>query len=148
MTINEMIKNAKAVFPVLDTNLSMSVDELNKAVRNAMFECFVSEVVTDSELCGVPSIMSREFAVDFIQDNDHVKKYLTAAVNLVLNGALSEKCQLDSFINRLLWTYVVIASHMFISTHKDIIRFWSLSETERRELHEHAIKQAMMNWNE
>ena len=148
MTINEMIKNAKAVFPVLDTNLSMSVDELNEAVRNAMFERFVSEVVTDSELCGVPSIMSREFAVDFIQDNDHVKKYLTAAVNLVLNGALSEKCQLDSFINRLLWTYVVIASHMFISTHKDIIRFWSLSETERRELHEHAIKQAMMNWNE
>ena len=148
MTINEMIKNAKAVFPVLDTNLSMSVDELNEAVRNAMFERFVSEVVTDSELCGVPSIMSREFAVDFIQDNDHVKKYLTAAVNLVLNGALSEKCQLDSFINRLLWSYVVIASHMWISTHKDIIRFWSLSETERRELHEHAIKQAMMNWNE
>ena len=148
MTINEMIKNAKAVFPVLDTNLSMSVDELNEAVRNAMFERFVSEVVTDSELCGVPSIMSREFAVDFIQDNDHVKKYLTAAVNLVLNGALSEKCQLDSFINRLLWTYVVIASHMFISSHEKYIRYWSLSETERRELHEHAIKQAMMNWNE
>ena len=148
MTINEMIKNAKAAFPVLDTNLSMSVDELHKAVENAMFECFVSEVATDSELCGVPSIMSREFAVDFIQSNDYVKKYLTAAVNLVLNGAFSEKCQLDSFINRLLWSYVVIASHMWISTHKDIIRFWSLSETERRELHEHAIKQAMMNWNE
>ena len=148
MTINEMIKNAKAVFPVLDTNLSMSVDELNEAVRNAMFERFVSEVVTDSELCGVPSIMSREFAVDFIQNNDHVKKYLTAAVNLVLNGALSEKCQLDSFINRLLWTYVVIASHMFISSHEKYIRYWSLSEDERRELDEQAMKQAMMNWNE
>ena len=148
MTINEMIKNAKAVIPALDTNLSMSVDELNEAVRNAMFEHFVSEVVTDSELCGVPSIMSREFAVDFIQNNDHIKKYLTAAVNLVLNGALSEKCQLDSFINKLLWTYVVIASHMFISSHENDIRYWSLSETERRELDKQALKQAMMNWNE
>ena len=148
MSINEMIKNAKAVFPVLDTNLSMSVNELNKAVRNAMFECFVSEVATDSQLCGVPSIMSREFAVDFIKNNDYVEKYLTAAVNLVLNGAFSEKCQLDSFINRLLWTYVVIASHMFISSHENYIRYWSLSETERRELDKQALKQAMMNWNE
>ena len=148
MTINEMIKNAKAAFPALDTNLSMSVDELNKAVRNAMFERFVSEVVTDSELCGVPSIMSRQFAVDFIQDNDYVKKYITAAVNLVLSGAFSEKCQLDSFINRLLWTYVVIASHMFISSHEKEIRFWSLSETERAELQKQAMKQKMLNWNE
>ena len=148
MTINEMIKNAKAVFPVLDTNLSMSVDELNEAVRNAMYERFVSEVVCDSQLCGVPSIMSREFAVDFIKNNGYVEKYLTAAVNLVLSGAFSEKCQLDSFINRLLWTYVVIASHMFISSHEKYIKFWSLSEAERKELHEHSLKQAMMNWNE
>ena len=148
MTINEMIKNAKAAIPALDTNLSMSVDELNKAVRNAMFERFVSEVVVDSELCGVSPVHSRQFAVDFIQNNDHVKKYLTAAVNLVLSGAFSEKCQLDSFINRLLWTYVVIASHMFISSHKNYNRFWSLSEAERVELQKQAMKQARMNWNE
>ena len=148
MTINEMIKNAKAAIPALDTNLSMSVDELNEAIRNAMIERFVSEVVCDSELCGVSPVDSRQFAVDFIQNNDYVKKYLTAAVNLVLSGAFSEKCQLDSFINRLLWSYVVIASHMFISSRKGYKRFWSLSETERVELQKQAMKQAMLNWNE
>ena len=148
MTINEMIKNAKAAIPALDTNLSMSVDELNEAIRNAMIERFVSEVVCDSELCGVSPVDSRQFAVDFIQNNDYVKKYLTAAVNLVLSGAFSEKCQLDSFINRLLWTHVVIASHMFISSRKNYNRFWSLSEAERVELQEQAMKQAMCNWNE
>ena len=148
MTINEMIKNAKAAIPALDTNLSMSVDELNEAVRNAMIERFVSEVACDSELCGVSPVDSRQFAVDFIQNNDYVKKYLTAAVNLVLSGAFSEKCQLDSFINRLLWTHVVIASHMFISSRKNYNRFWSLSEAERVELQEQAMKQAMCNWNE
>ena len=148
MTINEMIKNAKAAIPALDTNLSMSVDELNEAIRNAMIERFVSEVVCDSELCGVSPVDSRQFSVDFIQNNDYVKKYLTAAVNLVLSGAFSEKCQLDSFINRLLWTHVVIASHMFISSRKNYNRFWSLSEAERVELQEQAMKQAMCNWNE
>ena len=148
MTINEMIKNAKAVIPALEVTLSTSVDELNETVRNAMYERFVSEVVCDSVLCGISAPNARKFAVDFIQNNDYVKKYLTATVNLVLSGAFSEKCQLDSFINRLLWTHVVIASHMFISSRKNYNRFWSLSETERVELQKQAIKQAMMNWNE
>ena len=149
MSINEMIKNVKELnIPGLNVNLTMTVDELNETVRNAMFERFVSEVVCDSELCGVSPVESRQFAVDFIKNNDYVKKCLTAAVNLVLSGAFSEKCQLDSFINRLLWTHVVIASHMFISSRKNYNRFWSLSETERRELQEQAMKQAMCDWDE
>ena len=113
MSINEMIKNVKALtIPGLNLTFSMSVDEINEVVRNAIFERFVSEVVTDSELCGVSPMDSRKFAIDFIHNSDYVQNYLTAAVNLVLNGAFSEKCQLDSFINRLLWTHVVIDSHI------------------------------------
>lgn len=149
MSINEMIKNVKALtIPGLNLTFSMSVDEINEVVRNAIFERFVSEVVTDSELCGVSPMDSRKFAIDFIHNSDYVQNYLTAAVNLVLNGAFSEKCQLDSFINRLLWTHVVIDSHMFISSCKNYNRFWSLSEAERVELQKQAMKQAMMNWNE
>ena len=153
MTINEMIKNAKTVIPALEVTLSTSVDELNKAVRNAMFERFVSEVVTDSVKCGISAPNSRIFAVDFIQNNDYVQKCLTAAVNLVLSGAFSEKCQLDSFINRLLWSHVVVASHIMLNhekatTKRSVTTFWSLSETERAELQKQAMKQAMMNWNE
>lgn len=153
MTINEMIKNAKTVIPVLEVTLSMSVDELNKAVRNAMFERFVSEVVTDSVLCGISAPNSRIFAVDFIQNNDYVQKCITATINLVLSGAFSEKQQLDSFINRLLWSHVVVASHIMLShekatTPRSVITFRSLKPSERRELEKQAMKQTMMNWNE
>ena len=153
MTINEMIKNVKPVIPALEVTLSMSVDELNKAVRNAMSERFVSEVVTDSVICGISAPNSRKFAIDFIQNNDYVQKCLTATINLVLKGAFSEKQQLDSFINRLLWSHVVVASHIMLShekatTPRSVTTFWSLKPSERRELEKQAMKQAMMNWNE
>ena len=149
MSINEMIRNVNSLaIPGLEVPLAITVDEINEAVRNAMFEYFISTVASYGEVCGVPSIMSREFAVDFIKSNDYVEKYLRVTINLVLNGGFSNKSALDGFINRLLWAYVVIASHMFISSHEKYIKFWSLSETERKELHEHSLKQAMMDWNE
>ena len=89
----------------------MTVDRLTAGVRNAMFERFVSEVVTDSVICGISAPNARKFAIDFIQNNDYVQNCLTATVNLVLNGAFSKKCQLDGFINKLLWSHVVEASH-------------------------------------
>ena len=126
MTINEMIKNAKAVIPALEVTLSMSVDELNEAVRNAMFERFISTVAAYSAVCGVPAIDSREFAVDFIQNSDYVQKYLTATINLVLNGGFYNRMALDGFINRLLWAPVVEASHELLSNYKNVNPFCSL----------------------
>ena len=61
MTKNEMVKNVKALaIPALKVTFTMSVDELNEAVRNAMFERFISEVVTDSVLCGISAPNSRK----------------------------------------------------------------------------------------
>ena len=127
MSRNEMIKNAKAAIPALDVNLSMSVDELNETVRNAMFEHFVSAVASDSTVCGVPAIDSREFAVDFIKNNDYVKNYLTATINLVLNGGFSNKLELTNFVHRLLWKHVVKASHELLSNYKNVNPFCSLN---------------------
>ena len=88
MNKNEMVKNVKALaIPALHVTFTMSVDEINETVRNAMFERFVSEVVCDSELCGVSPIESRKFAIDFINGSDYVKNCLTATINLVLSGA-------------------------------------------------------------
>lgn len=109
MTINEMIKNAKIAIPALEVTLSMSVDELNEAVRNAMSERFMAEVDEACGLCGVPRIEAREFAVDFIQNNVYGKNCLTATINLILNGAFSKKYQLDDFIHKLLWVHVITA---------------------------------------
>ena len=110
MNKNEMIKNVKELsIPALKVTFNMSVDEVNETVRNAMFERFVAEVVTDSEICGVSPIESRKFAIDFIQSNDYVKNCLTAVINLVLNGAFSKKWQLNNFIDKLLYVHVVKA---------------------------------------
>ena len=110
MNKNEMVKNVKALaIPALKVTFTMSVDELNEAVRNAMFERFVSEVVTDSELCGISALESRKFAIDFIQNNEWVKNYLTATINLVMNGGFFNRMALDGFINRLLWSSVIKA---------------------------------------
>ena len=110
MTKNEMIKNVKELsIPALKVTFNMSVDEVNETVRNAMFERFVSEVVTDSEICGVSPIESRKFAIDFIQKNDFIKNCLTATINLVLSGAFSKKWQLNGFIDKLLYVHVVKA---------------------------------------
>ena len=107
MTKNEMIKNVKALaIPALKVTFTMTVDELNEAVRNVMFERFVAEVVTDSEICGVSPLESRKFAVNFIQNNDYVKNCLTATINLVMNGAFSQKWQLNGFVDKLLWVHV------------------------------------------
>ena len=112
MTKNEMIKNVKELaIPALHVTYTMSVDELNEAVRNVMFERFVSEVVCDSELCGVSPLESRKFAIDFIQNNGYAKNCLTAVINLVLNGAFSKKWQLNNFVDKLLWVHVVKACH-------------------------------------
>ena len=112
MTKNEMVKNVKALaIPALKVTYTMTVDEVNETVRNVMFERFVSEVVCDSELCGVSPIESRKFAVDFIQNNDYVKNCLTATINLVLNGAFTKKWQLNGFVDKLLWVHVVKACH-------------------------------------
>ena len=112
MNKNEMVKNVKALaIPALKVTFTMSVDELNETVRNAMFERFVSEVVCDSELCGVSPLESRKFAIDFIQNSDYVKNCLTAVINLVLNGAFSKKWQLNNFMDKLLYVHVVKACH-------------------------------------
>lgn len=100
----------QAIPPVKITYKTTVVD-LTERLRNAMFERFVSEVVTDSELCGVSPIESRKFAVNFIKNNDYVKNCLTATINLVLNGAFSKRWQLDSFIDKLLYVHVVQACH-------------------------------------
>ena len=121
MTKNEMVKNVKELnIPALHVTFSMNVDELNETVRNAMFERFVSEVVCDSELCGVSPIESRKFAVDFIQNNDYVKNCLTAVINLVLNGAFTKKWQLNNFVDKLLWVHVVKACHEKLGNNKNV----------------------------
>ena len=108
MNKNEMIKNVKELaIPALHVTFSMNVDELNEAVRNAMFERFVSEIVCDSELCGVSALESRKFAIDFINGSDYVKNCLTAVINLVLSGAFTKKWQLNNFVDKLLWVHVV-----------------------------------------
>ena len=116
MTINEMIKNVNSLaIPGLEVPLAITVDEINETVRNAMFEYFISTVTAYSEVitfradCYGPAIDCKEFAVDFIQNNDHAKKCLTATINLVLNGGFSNKSALDGFINRLLWSHIVEA---------------------------------------
>ena len=107
MTKNEMIKNVKELaIPALKVTFTMNVDELNNAVRNAMFERFVAEVVTDSELCGVSPLESRKFAINFIQNSDYVKTCITAVINLVLNGTFSKKWELNNFIDKLIWVHV------------------------------------------
>ena len=116
MTKNEMVKNVKFLaIPALKVTFTMTADELNEAVRNAMFERFVAEVVTDSELCGVSPLNSRKFALDFIQNSDYVKNCLTAVINLVLNGAFTQKWQLNGFIDKLLWVHVCKACNSPIS---------------------------------
>ena len=121
MTKNEMVKNVKELnIPALHVTFSMSVDELNETVRNAMFERFVSEVVCDSELCGVSALESRKFAIDFINSNDYVKNCLTAVINLVLNGAFTKKWQLNNFVDKLLWVHVVKACHEKLGNNKNV----------------------------
>ena len=113
MTINEMIKNVNALaIPGLEIPLAITVDEINEAVRNAMYERFVSTVAAYGEVCGVSAVDDpKEFAVDFIQNNDYVQKCLKATTNLVLNGGFSNKSALDGFINRLLYSPAVEAIH-------------------------------------
>ena len=113
MSINEMIKNVNALnIPGLEIPLAITVDEINEAVRNAMYERFVSTVAAYGEVCGVSAVDDpKEFAVDFIQNNDYVQKCLKATTNLVLNGGFSNKSALDGFINRLLYSPAVEAIH-------------------------------------
>ena len=112
MNKNEMIKNVKALaIPALKVTFTMTTDEVNETVRNVMFERFISEVVCDSEICGVSPIESRKFAIDFINGSDYVKNCLTAVINLVLNGAFTKKWQLNNFIDKLLYVHVVKACH-------------------------------------
>lgn len=112
MTKNEMVKNVKELnIPALHVTFSMNVDELNEAVRNAMFERFVSEVVTDCAICGISAPNARKFAIDFINGSDYVKNCLTATINLVLSGAFTKKWQLNGFVDKLLWVHVVKACH-------------------------------------
>ena len=116
MTKTEMVKNVKALaIPALKVTFTMTSEELNEAVRNAMFERFVAEVVTDSELCGVSPLESRKFALNFIQSNDYVKLCLTSTINLVLAGACSKKWELNNFIDKLLWAHVCKACNSPVS---------------------------------
>ena len=111
MTINEMIKNVNALaIPGLEVPLAITVDEINEAVRNAMFERFVTTIAAYSDFCGISAVDDpKEFAVDFIKSNDYVEKYLRVTIDLVLNGGFSNKSALDGFLNRLLWSPVVEA---------------------------------------
>ena len=116
MTKNEMIKNVKALaIPALKVTFTMTSEELNDVVRNAMFERFIAEVVTDSELCGVSPLNSRKFALDFIQGSEYVKLCLTATIDLVLNGKFSKKWELNDFIDKLLWAHVCKACNKPVS---------------------------------
>ena len=107
-----MIKNVKALaIPAIKVTFTMTADEVTETVRNAMYERFIAEVVTDSEICGVSPIESRKFAIDFINGSEYVKNCLTAVINLVLNGAFSKKWQLNNFIDKLLYVHVVKACY-------------------------------------
>ena len=113
----KMIENVKHLalteraIPMYKFHYRITIDRLKAGLRNAMFNRFVAEVVNDSVLCGISAPNARKFAVDFIQNNDYAKNCLTATINLVLNGAFTKKCQLDSFIDKLLWVHVVQACH-------------------------------------
>ena len=121
MTKQEMIVNVKELaIPALKVTINMSMDELNETVRNVMFERFVSEVVCDSELCGVSPMESRKFAIDFINGSDYVKNCLTATINLVQNGAFTKEWQLNGFIDKLLWVHVIKACHEKLGNNKNI----------------------------
>ena len=121
MTKNEMIKNVKALaIPALKVTFTMNVDDLNEAVRNVMFERFVSEVVVDSELCGVSPLESRKFAINFIQNSDYVKTCITAVIELVLNGTFSKKWELNNFVDKLLWVHVIKACNEKLGNNKNI----------------------------
>ena len=113
MSINEMIRNVNSLaIPGLEVPLAITVDEINEVVRNAMFERFVSTVEAYCEVCGLAAIRdTREFAVDFIKNNDYVEKCLRVTVNLVLNGGFYNRMALDGFINRLLYSPTVEAIH-------------------------------------
>ena len=131
MSINEMIKNVKALnIPGLNVNLAMTVDELHEAVRNVMFERFVSTITNYSEFCGIHD-EPKEFAVDFIKNNDYVEKCLRVTINLVLNGGFSNMWSLRGFVHRLLWSHVVEAVHeeldYIVSCYEDE---WTTSEDE------------------
>ena len=121
MNKNEMIKNVKFLaIPAIKVTFTMSVDEVTETVRNAMYERFISEVVCDSELCGVSALESRKFAIDFINGSDYVKNCLTAVINLILNGAFTQKWQLNGFIDKLLWVHVVKACHEKLGNNKNV----------------------------
>lgn len=110
MTKNEMVKNVKALaIPAVNVTFTMTVDEINEAVRNGMFERFVREVVADSELCGISPLEARKFAVNFIKNDNYVKNCLTYTINHVLNGGFFNRMALDGFIDRILWSAVVEA---------------------------------------
>ena len=121
MTRKEMMRNIwhlsieERAIPVYRLHYKTTVDTLKAHVRNAMFNRFVTEIVTDSELCGVSPLESRKFAVDFVQNNDYVKKYLTATTILALNGEFSKKCEFDNFIHKLLWAHVCKACNKPVS---------------------------------
>ena len=131
MSINEMIKNVNALaIPGLEVPLAITVSELTDTVRNVMFERFVATVEAYSEVCGLSDIRdTREFAVDFIQNNDHAKICLRVTINLVLNGGFSDKTALDGFLNRLLWSHVVEAcQEVFNNTVTEYEDEWMTSE--------------------
>ena len=121
MNKNEMVKNVKALaIPALKVTYTMTTDEINESVRNVMFERFVSEVVCDSELCGVSPLESRKFAIDFINGSDYVKNCLTATINLVMSGAFSKKWQLNNFLDKLLYVHVIKACHEKLGNNKNV----------------------------
>ena len=121
MTKKEMVRNVwrlsieERAIPVYRFHYKMTIGDLRAHVRNALFNRFVAEVVTDSELCGVSPLESGKFAVDFVRNNNYVKKCLTATIDLVLNGSFSKKWELDGFIDKLLWTHVCKACNKPVS---------------------------------
>ena len=133
MTINEMIKNVNALnIPGLEVPLAITVDEITEAVRNAMFERFVSTIAAYGEVCGLSAVDDpKEFAVDFIKSNDYVEKCLRVTTNLVLNGGFYNRMALDGFINRLLYSPTVEAIHEAIDNTVTVYDDeWTTSEDE------------------
>ena len=112
MNKNEMIKNVKALnIPALHVTYTMTTDEITEAVRNAMFERFISTISAHGVVCGISAPNSRKFAIDIIQNDNYVKNCLTATINLVLNGGFFNRMALDGFINRLLCAPVIEICH-------------------------------------
>ena len=126
MTKKEMVRNlwnllfVERAIPPFKLRYNMSLDDLNGRLRNSVFNRFVREVVTDSELCGVSPMNSRKFALDFIQNSGYVKTCITATINLIQNGEFSKKWQLDGFLDKLLWVHVVKACHEKLNNNKNI----------------------------